>query len=188
MAEGQRGALPLYSGLLTWNESGLSYSGRTFFAGDVEQVVARSGYIYALTRNQIDIFNSKLARVGVVAAEGVTALTGAGRKLVAATPKGLDIFDLTDPAKPRATSGFAMEGAGALQTPAIGGSAQRVLVHVRDQYAVVDVGSDQPYIAARYLQTPWFAGAAVYGDVTVCPSGTRDIDIFTPGPRSLKRF
>src|SRR6185437_1698401 len=165
---GQRGALPYYSGLLTWNETGLYYEGRGVYKGEASQVVARSTYLYVLSGDQIVVFDAKLARAGAIAANSATDLAVAGTKLVAATPKGLDVFDLAVPAAPRPARGIALEGARGLKPPAIGGSSQRVLVELdRQQYMIVDVSGEEPYIAARYLQRPWFAGAAVYGDITV---------------------
>lgn len=186
---GARGAMALGAGLLTWNEHGLFYDGRRLLAGDVTQVVARSGHLYALAGREIAIFDARLKRAGSVAAPDVHALAAAGQRLAAATPSGLQVFDLTEPAAPKAAAGLPLEGIRSLEKPAISGSANRVLAEVaRGSWEVIDLSGDTPNVAAHYVSRPWFAGAATLDGITVVPAAGGNVAIFSSGQKATQRF
>ena len=192
MVRDAAGAMPLSGGLLTWNDGGLWYDGRRLAGaaaeGPIEAVVAHGGSLYALGRAGILIFNGRLEHTGRIAADGATHIVAIAGKLVLADGKGLQIHDLAAPAKPVAGPVFPLEGIRAIDATTIGGE-QRVLTELNSgQFVVVDVSGERPYIAARYFERPWFAGAATLRDVTVRPAGPGYIEVFTPGTRKSMRF
>jgi hypothetical protein len=184
------GAMPLGSGLLTWNERGLFQDGRRVSgaAEPVMAVAARRGVIYVLGRDGVTIFDSRLAHIGTIAGSTGTGMAAVGNRLVLADAQGLRTYDLTSPERPGTACSFPLPGIQSFETTSVGGS-QRVLAALAEgHFTIVDVAGDVALIAARYNQRPWFAGSACLRDVTVRPAGSANIDIFTPGPKATMRF
>ena len=181
--------MPLYGSLLTWSDRGLIYNGGCIDTTPIRDVVVCKGYFYALTEREIIIFDHLLRRAGTVAIEAALNLVGAGTHLVVAYRDRLDVLDLTTPSAPRAVGQVGIRTVRCLEPAAFGGTSQSVLVETGDgHFSLVDAANGQPRITATYMARPWFAGAATMRDITLCPAGGGDVNIFSSGKRATQRF
>ncbi len=122
--------------------------------------------VYAVTDRGLEVLSTNFARLTVVPLDASGSLARVGNKLVAANRKGLEVFSVAHPKRPKRREGYELKGIRDLVKP-FGGTGQHLLAlveHGRSKLFDFSRGDD-PRVVEEYPQLPWYAGTARLGDL-----------------------
>ena len=172
---GLRGVFTMRAGLVAFGDDGFFVVGSTAArpaccacaaVAPVYGATAGTDVIYAVTDGGLEVLSTRFTRLWAEPLQAGGPLARVADKLVLASAKGLEVFSVVHPKRPKRREGFALKGIRDLVKP-FGGTGQHLLAVVEPEPSrLFDFATcDDPRVVAEYPQPPWFVGAARLGEL-----------------------
>jgi hypothetical protein len=129
-------------------------------------------HLYALRNGGLDIYADPSKKVGELelAAGGAGHLATVRGHLVIGDRRGLTVFTLDSPTKPRRIGALEIHGLASLELPPLVISSKSLLVRLEHGAEVVDLSApEHPRALAHYAKLPWYSGTALVGKILARP-------------------
>ncbi|HUI85660.1 MAG TPA: hypothetical protein VLY21_00700 [Nitrososphaerales archaeon] len=196
--QGAKGALRWREGLILYGEEGLRMvdnEGRIVTvteecqAEGVVTAAAGSQLVYAASSREIGVYSPRLCKLGAVQAQDIRSLVQVGGRLVAAGPRGLAVYDLSDPGRPALEAMHEMGRVSRLTRPLAGEPASFLALSDDGSAKLMRLATRKGQLEelAKFPRAPWFADAVRLGNtlVTIGEDGSSlEIGRFGPSNRA----
>jgi hypothetical protein len=124
----------------------------------LDAVVGR-GVLYAAEHESLRAYSPALRPGAAVELVGSTCLALVANTLVAGGPSGIELFDVSDPQRPRRRNGkLALNTQRLVVPPDMGGRAV-LAVSSEGQAWLINLLSEEPSLLVTYPRPPWFASS-----------------------------
>lgn len=182
-AAGIRGAMPWNNRLLIWGDGGIGFAGSTLRKDGPVIAAVRAGMsVCLLKRESVELLDRELRLRSKREMHHTGHLATAGNFVLVSDETGVRIFDVSDPAQPRDAGHFPLAGVSGLQVPVVANAGKSVLVNLAQESVLLAFDTNGPQIAARYPDTPWYAGAIRFRQLLVkLTANSTQLEVYTAG-------